>query len=1181
MTPFRRQLSHCIAIGFLAALVTSTAAFAQDSREPSPRESANRILSPRSFGLGQTFAMTDLPGGHLRRGLEDLPAPARQRAMGWLRSFHFSEMDVPYMRVDDGGAVFYEDPERNGAAGQGHQHGEFTPEQADAVEAQLQAITQQTAFTLHSKLGASKVVHLDMDGHVVSGTRWNYGREDPLYMRPYDTDGDESSFSTSELQVIAEVWKRIAEDYAPFDIDVTTEPPASYGPNVGHILVTRKSDENGNVIYTCTCGGVAYVGVWGSSNFTYYQPALVFLDGVGGAHNISEAASHELGHNLGLSHDATSSVGYYRGHGSGWTDWAPIMGAGYSAQVTQWSKGEYQDANNQQDDLAIIAGRLGYRVDDHANSDFNLATPLDVIDDTDVVATNPVNDPANSDTANKGVIEDRNDVDLFAMEVGAGNIDLTITPAWVSNFASGSRRGTNLDIRARLFAADGTLLDTDDPGDNTFARITVNGLPAGRYILAIDGVGAGNPLNTGYSDYGSIGQYFINGTVPEGSPKVLTALGIFGPDSIDEDSSGSFSATATWDDGSHSSVAASWSEDSAYSSISSAGLLTATTVTADTQVTIQASYSVGGVTKNANKLVTITDVGKLLVDLTISGPSSVNEDSSASYSATAQWDDGTSSSANASWSENASFTTIDSNGLLTASNLIGDQNVTVSASYSSNGVVKVANKSVTVLDTVKLLSSLQIAGADSLEEEASTSYSATAQWDDGSSSSVAATWEEDSAYATIDSAGLLQADRVTASEGLKVTARFTSDGVTKSATKAVTILDVRKALTGLAISGPARLHERGKAAFQAMARWDDGSESEVAAKWSTSSDFAWVSKTGILSAKRVVGNQQLTLRARYTSNGDTESVAREIVVTDRAQSDFDGDGDSDIFWRHADKGWNRLWFMADGQRQASKWTPRKINVWQVAGLGDFNADGLSDVLWRNPATGANRLWSMDGAIRLSDEFLPYFGTSNWQVVDLGDFDGDGMADILWHNVASRANRLWLMDGASRRETVKLPIYVNRHWQPVGVGDFNGDGQADIVWRHDVSGANRVWIMDDGARKRVLVLPSFPGSLWKVVGLGDFDGDARSDIVWRNGANGANRVWLMSAAKIKAVGFLPKLVDQAWTLAGTGDYDGSGGADLLWRNLTTGASKVWLMGGASRSGQIFLPQQGGSAWQVQH
>ncbi|KAF6260322.1 hypothetical protein COO60DRAFT_898787 [Scenedesmus sp. NREL 46B-D3] len=70
--------------------------------------------------------------------------------------------------------------------------------------------------------------------------------------------------------------------------------------------------------------------------------AYTWQQALGNAKNTWEATSHEVGHNMGLSHDGTASVGYYRGHG----DWAPIMGVAYSRNVSQWSRGDYSGANN-------------------------------------------------------------------------------------------------------------------------------------------------------------------------------------------------------------------------------------------------------------------------------------------------------------------------------------------------------------------------------------------------------------------------------------------------------------------------------------------------------------------------------------------------------------------------------------------------------------------------------------------------------------------------------------------------------------------------------------------------------------------------------------------------------------------------------------------------------------------
>jgi hypothetical protein len=459
----------------------------------------------RRYGASAPFEIEDLPLGKLRSALDRLPTQSRARAKRWLHEFTFPAADVKFLRVDRQGGVFYEDPSAEGIE---------APVTAGS-DPLLEEITFNEAFTLHSKPGAPNTVYLDMDGHVVSGTVWNStSGYSTLDMRPYDSDGDETSFSPSELNAIAETWKRVAEDYAPYDIDVTTEAPLSFGRNVGHILVTRNADQFGHTIYNCSCGGVAYINVWGKSYYTYYQPALVFLDGVGtGAHNISEAASHELGHHLSLTHDGTSTSSYYTGHGGGNTDWAPIMGVGYYGEVTQWSQGEYTDANNPEDDLQLIADRLTYSPDDHVDSDFDQATPLIVTAGGSVFSTTPVTDPENFSPANKGVIENRFDTDLFSVEVSSGTFDLTVSPVWLDAFTSQNYRGANLDVKAMLYDSSRTEVAQSNPTSETDARITTS-VGAGRYILAIEGTGTGSPPATGYTAYASIGQYFINGMVP-------------------------------------------------------------------------------------------------------------------------------------------------------------------------------------------------------------------------------------------------------------------------------------------------------------------------------------------------------------------------------------------------------------------------------------------------------------------------------------------------------------------------------------------------------------------------------------------------------------------------------------------------------------------------------------------
>ena len=46
--------------------------------------------------------------------------------------------------------------------------------------------------------------------------------------RVYDTDGNATSFSAAEISSISEIWARVAEDFAPFNINVTTVEPPSF-----------------------------------------------------------------------------------------------------------------------------------------------------------------------------------------------------------------------------------------------------------------------------------------------------------------------------------------------------------------------------------------------------------------------------------------------------------------------------------------------------------------------------------------------------------------------------------------------------------------------------------------------------------------------------------------------------------------------------------------------------------------------------------------------------------------------------------------------------------------------------------------------------------------------------------------------------------------------------------------
>jgi hypothetical protein len=372
-----------------------------------------------------------------------------------------------------------------------------------------------STFRLHSSPTATKTIYLDFNGHITTRTSWNnhpriggVNFETPAF----STDADTTKFSDAELERIQYIWQRVAEDFAPFDVDVTTEDMGEDAlANTGGTdqeWGTRAAIGGSNKDwFKGSAGGIAYLNVFG---MTSAGPAFVFAKNLGNGNekHTAEAISHEVGHNLGLCHDGCPPAAYFKGHGGGKTGWAPIMGSSYYKPVTQWSQGEYKGADNKQDDIATIASaRNGLRL-----------RPDDFGDTT--AHAKPLNGPQINQF---GIITTRKDTDCFSFTTGTGIVNISIanaTQAWVrddsDNYSSTLLvgRSPNLDIAASLFAADGTLIATSNPLNGLGASFKRE-LQAGTYYLMVDGVGFGDPATNGYSDYGSLGGYLVSGSVIE------------------------------------------------------------------------------------------------------------------------------------------------------------------------------------------------------------------------------------------------------------------------------------------------------------------------------------------------------------------------------------------------------------------------------------------------------------------------------------------------------------------------------------------------------------------------------------------------------------------------------------------------------------------------------------------
>lgn len=345
---------------------------------------------------------------------------------------------------------------------------------------------------LNSRPAATPVIYLDFDGEVVSGTAWAGGAT---------INAPPARMNASQ---IIEVFERVQRDFEGFDVNITTELT---------VYLAAPADRRTHCVITANdaaapgSGGVAYLHSFTSGSASF-KICWVFSDT--SAKSCAEALSHEVGHTLGLSHDGRIAWDgfpreeYYAGHGSGATGWAPIMGVGYTRQLTQWSRGEYFRANNPEDDLAIMghASRIPPLADDHGST---LASATAVTGDRI-----------------EGNIGPGGDADCFSITLSPGDHTINAQPSAHSN----------LDILLEVLDAEGNLITSDNPPAALAASAFFSLGSTQAVYLRVSGTGKDPVLGDGYPSYGCLGLYGLDGfgsqEQPPAPPIGVSTLSISG-----------------------------------------------------------------------------------------------------------------------------------------------------------------------------------------------------------------------------------------------------------------------------------------------------------------------------------------------------------------------------------------------------------------------------------------------------------------------------------------------------------------------------------------------------------------------------------------------------------------------------------------------------------------------------
>lgn len=253
--------------------------------------------------------------------------------------------------------------------------------------------------------------------------------------------------------------------------------------------------------------------------------------------------------------------------------------------------------------------------------------------------------------------------------------------------------------------------------------------------------------------------------------------------------------------------------------------------------------------------------------------------------------------------------------------------------------------------------------------------------------------------------------------------------------------------------------------------------------------------------------------------------------------DFDGDGDTDIYFRHPKRNPSFVWFMENGE--ILEYGPLDIEVgpgWSVIGTDDFDGDGDDELLWFNKVNGITTIWNIDHVPGDPGQWIgPGTVTtwpvpdSNWQPITTIESTGSNPgASVFWYNHVQKASAIRKRnpDNPGNVYWVRLLIDTDGNQVLAGPGffpkvngDFDGDGlRDDMLWQNLDDGRIAVWIMEDEVVSEVIIVTyqgeGDPIIAWEPAGVGQYEVDANG--VPGTGVDVASVFWQCSGANISYI-----------------------------------------------------------------
>ncbi|MCA9082913.1 MAG: proprotein convertase P-domain-containing protein [Planctomycetaceae bacterium] len=343
--------------------------------------------------------------------------------------------------------------------------------------------------------GAPVTIYLDFDGHTEADASWTTQRKDgvigDIITPAFSTDADTANFSATERQWIEEIWARVAEDFRPFNVNVTTvEPPAIR--NNFELLVSVGGDGSWATANRATSPPPAVNALANSFSTPSLSQTLFVIQtefaGLPGQFqkNVAAGISRGVATAMGLQLHENPDDSLLAGD----ANTGPILGNSANSIRDIWFNADGPTVGTNQNDLTLLDGNpnVNFRQDDHGNSvSASSATVIPIAPGIETVT---------------GVIETNNDVDVFAFStsattaiIGVTGLNLTAAPF------NAQTAGSNLDPVLTVLDANGNVVGQNDTvGGATYYRESLTlTLPDGDYFIQVSNRG----------EYGNLGAYTV------------------------------------------------------------------------------------------------------------------------------------------------------------------------------------------------------------------------------------------------------------------------------------------------------------------------------------------------------------------------------------------------------------------------------------------------------------------------------------------------------------------------------------------------------------------------------------------------------------------------------------------------------------------------------------------------